>query len=76
MAGRMYGRAVSVKRPEATETFEENNVYFTDSTIMRMMTFEVVSGTLDKALNEEFTVIINQDMATKYFGDKIRLARR
>ena len=69
-AGRMYGRAVSIKRPQSEGSFEETGVFFTDSTIMKMMTFELVSGTLDKALNEEFTVIINQEMATKYFGDK------
>ncbi|MEI9921489.1 MAG: ABC transporter permease [Bacteroidota bacterium] len=69
-AGRMYGRAVSIKVPDAEGSFEEGGIFFTDSTIMNMMTFELVSGTLDKALNEEFTVIINQEMAKKYFGDK------
>ena len=70
VAGRMYGRAVSIKRPEAEESFEENGIFFADSSIMKMMTFEFVKGSPDKALNEEFTVIINEEMATKYFGDK------
>jgi len=70
MAGRMYGRNVSIKRPEVQESFEETGVFFADSSIMKMMTFEYVKGSPDKALNEEFTVIINQEMATKYFGDK------
>lgn len=70
LAGRMYGRAASIKRPDSEETFEENGVFFADSSIMKMMTFEFVRGTADKALNEEFTVIINEEMATKYFGDK------
>jgi putative ABC transport system permease protein len=70
MAGRMYGRNMSIKRPEGEDAFEETNVYFADSSIMKMMTFDLVSGTLDKALNEEFTLIINEEMAKKYFGDK------
>jgi putative ABC transport system permease protein len=70
LTGRMYGRAVSIKLPDASEAFEESGVFFTDSSIMKMMTFEYVRGSADKALNEEFTVIINEEMATKYFGDK------
>jgi len=68
LAGRMYGRAVSMKRPDATESFEETGVFFADSSIMKMMTFEYVKGSPEKALEEEFTVIINEEMATKYFG--------
>lgn len=70
LAGRMYGRNVSMKRPEASESFEETGVFFADSSIMKMMTFEFVKGDPAKALTEEFTVIINEEMATKYFGDK------
>jgi putative ABC transport system permease protein len=70
LTGRMYGRAVSVKLPDAEESFEESGVFFADSSIMKMMTFEYVKGSPENALQEEFTVIINEDMATKYFGDK------
>lgn len=70
LMGRMYGRAVSIKRPDVPETFEEAGVFFADSSIMKMMTFEYVRGSAGNALQEEFTVIINEEMATKYFGDK------
>ncbi len=70
MTGRMFGRNVSMKRPEAEESFEETGVFFADSSIMKMMTFEFVKGDPEKALTEEFTVVINEEMATKYFGDK------
>lgn len=70
MAGRMYGRNVSIKRPEAEDSFEETGVFFADSSIMKMMTFEYVKGNPGNSLKEEFTVVINQEMATKYFGDK------
>lgn len=69
-AGRMYGRNVTIKTSSGEDTFEETGVFFADSSIMKMMTFEVVQGSLRKALNEEFTVIINEEMARKYFGNK------
>jgi putative ABC transport system permease protein len=70
LTGRMYGRNVSVKRPDGQDAFEESGVFFADSSIMKMMTFEYVKGSQENALQEEFTVIINQEIATKYFGDK------
>jgi putative ABC transport system permease protein len=69
-AGRMYRRNVSITRQESEETFEETNVYFTDSTIMKMFTFQFVSGNPDRALIDKFTVVITEEMAKKYFGDK------
>lgn len=70
MAGRMYGRAVSIKVPNADEAFEQPGVFFADSSVMKMLTFEYVKGSPDRALYDEYTVIINEDMATKYFGEK------
>lgn len=68
MAGRVYGRNVSVKKPDQDNAFEQTGVFFTDSTIMNMFSFSLVKGSLKKALQEEFTVIINEEMAAKYFG--------
>lgn len=70
LTGRVYGRAVSIKRPDSNEAFEQPGVFFADSSIMKMMTFEYLRGSAENALQEEFTVIINEEMATKYFGDK------
>jgi putative ABC transport system permease protein len=69
-AARMYGRNVSITRPEAQEAFEETGVFFADSAIMKLFTFDFVRGNPDKALTEKFTVLITEEMATKYFGDK------
>lgn len=68
-AGRLYGRNVSIKRPDQEDAFEESSVFFADSSIMRMFTFEFVKGNPERALVDKFTVIINEEMATKYFGD-------
>lgn len=69
-AGRMFARSVSISLPDGKEAFEESNVYFADSSIMKMFSFEFVKGNPAKALNEKFTVLLNEEMAKKYFGDK------
>lgn len=69
-AGRIYLRNVSISIPDTEQTFEENSIAFADSTIMRMFTFEFVKGNPDVALKDKFTVVITEDMARKYFGDK------
>ncbi len=66
---RLYGRNVSIKRPDGDQSFEENAIFFADSSIMDMMTFNFIKGNPKNALHEEFTVIITDEMAKKYFGE-------
>ncbi len=66
---RLYGRNVSIKLPDQEIAFEETGVFFADSTIMDMFSFEFVKGNPAKALVDKFTIIINEEMATKYFGE-------
>lgn len=68
-AGRIYGRNVSIRRPQSEEAFEETGVFFADSSIMKMMSLEFVKGNPKRALVDKFTVLITEEMATKYFGD-------
>lgn len=68
-AGRVFGRNVSIKQVDQDEAFEETGVFFADSSIMKMFTFEFVKGSPEKALVDKFTVIINEEMAKKYFGE-------
>jgi putative ABC transport system permease protein len=69
-AARLYGRNVTVANPEATEAYEESDIYFADSTILKIFSFDFIKGNPNKALNNKFTVIITEEMATKYFGNK------
>jgi putative ABC transport system permease protein len=69
-AARIYRRNVSITIPDNEQTFEENNIAFADSSLMRMFTFEFVKGNPDLALKDKFTVVITEEMAKKYFGDK------
>lgn len=68
-AGRMYGRNVSISLPGKGEAFEETDIYFADSVLMRMFTIEFVRGNPQRALQEKFTVLLNEEMAKKYFGE-------
>lgn len=67
---RVYGRNVSISRGERNESFEETDIYFADSTLLNMFTFEFVKGNPAKALTEPYTVLINEAMAVKYFGNQ------
>jgi putative ABC transport system permease protein len=69
MAARVYGRSISIKRADSDEAFEEPQVFFADSALMKMMTFDFVAGSPHGALHDEFTVILTEEMATKYFGE-------
>lgn len=69
-AGRIYGRNVSIKRPEQAEAFEESGVFFADSSITNIFTLQFVNGNPYRALLDKFTVLITEEMATKYFGEE------
>lgn len=71
-AARLYGRNVSITRVNGDESdsYEENSVYFADSTITKIWSLEFVAGDEARALKEPFSILITEDMATKYFGDE------
>ncbi|MFY0652474.1 MAG: ABC transporter permease [Cyclobacteriaceae bacterium] len=70
--GRLYGRGVSIKVPGEVngkpQRFEEEGVFFADSTIMDIFTFDVLKGSIEDGLRKPFTVILNDEIAQKYFG--------
>ncbi len=68
-AGRMFMRNVSITKPGSTEAFEEGGIVFADSSITKMMTFEFIKGNPQQALVDKYTIILNEEMAKKYFGD-------
>jgi len=69
-AARVYGRSVSISREsDRLESYEENNVFFADSTITDIWTLEFISGDAKRALKEPFTIILTDEAAKKYFGD-------
>ncbi len=69
-AARVYIRNVSISLPNEAEAFEENRIAFADSAFTKMFTLDFVKGNPKNALHNKFTVLINEEMAEKYFGDK------
>lgn len=73
-SARLFSRGVSVKVPAANgmeeKRFEEGNVNFADKEITQIFDFEVVEGDLSSALDKPFTVVLNEEIAKKYFGEE------
>ncbi|MBX2896007.1 MAG: ABC transporter permease [Cyclobacteriaceae bacterium] len=67
---RVYGRNVSISLQDEPTAFEESNVFFVDSAFTNMFSLEFIKGNPKRALHDKYTVLINEEMATKYFGDK------
>lgn len=68
---RVYGRNATVSVPSKNDVvFEESGVYFVDSTLLNIFTLEFVSGNPHRALADPYTLLINEAMATKYFGNE------
>lgn len=72
-SARLFSRGVSVRIDSDNGTqkrFEEPNVNFADSEIFEIFDFDLIEGELNDALQRPFTVILNEEIATKYFDGK------
>jgi len=52
------------------KAFYESSVVGIDSTYLDMFTFEFIKGNQKTALDKPFSIIINDEIAEKYFGDE------
>ncbi len=69
-SSRMFSRSVSISIPQESgseKRFEEDNVNFCDPGLLEIFDFNLVFGELNGALEEPFTLILNREMAEKYF---------
>ena len=67
---RLWSRSVSVQVPQADgsiKRFEEDNVNFADSDLKEIFDFEVLAGNLSQGLESPGKVILNAELAEKYF---------
>jgi len=53
-----------------SHAFNEDRFYFTDPSFFEMFTFPLVSGNPETALSSTNSIVITEDMAQKYFGNK------
>ena len=50
------------------KTFNEENLYFSDSAFFRIFSHQFIAGDAQNALKEPKTIIITEELANKYFG--------
>jgi putative ABC transport system permease protein len=50
--------------------FEEEEVYYTDPSFFDLFSFQLLKGDPRTALEQQFTAVITESMAVKYFGDE------
>lgn len=76
--GRMFTRNATVEVESETSSprrFEEERLFFIDSTLFDVFTFNVIEGQTVNLLTEPFTVVINQGVASKYFGNESAIGK-
>jgi putative ABC transport system permease protein len=49
--------------------FQEDSIYFADSTIFRVFTHPMIKGDPTTALDRPYTLVLTKTLARKYFGD-------
>ncbi len=68
---RIYLRSASVKvNNDVEDIYEQSRVGFVDPEILKIFSFEQVSGPIKGLLETPFTGIINEEIAKKYFGEE------
>ncbi|CCH51918.1 protein of unknown function DUF214 [Fibrisoma limi BUZ 3] len=48
--------------------FDEQDVFFAEDNLFKILSFDLVSGNPDKALENPFSILFSRPMAEKYFG--------
>ncbi len=71
---RMFPRHASIRINQADgsspKRFEEESVWFADSSTFDLFDYHFIEGSMETALQEPFTVLLNEEIAEKYFGNK------
>ena len=78
---RVFPRSASIATARVQDdqtdirSFEENRVFFADSTLLEMFSFDFIHGDPTTALDAPFSTVISRSIAEKYFGDVNPLGR-
>lgn len=68
-----YGRSFTIEN--GNKKFQESDIALADSAIFKVFDYELINGDIETALNEPFCMVINQSMATRFFGDEDPLGK-
>src|SRR5450432_2400926 len=66
-SARFQGRERTLFR-NGTNEFYETKVYYADSTVFNIFTYQFIEGNAAHALNEPNSIVISKTLAEKYFG--------
>ena len=71
---RLFGRQASFqlidakRRPASTDKFREEHFFLSDPSIFKIFSFVFIKGNPESALKDPSGLVINRDIAIKYFG--------
>ena len=51
-------------------SFEESDIYYADASFFDLFSFKLIKGNPTQVLKEQFSVVITESMAQKYFGNE------
>lgn len=78
-SARMFGRSISVsikdQESAALNKYEVENLYFSDSTILDIFSFQFLEGNAQNALDRPGSLIITREMAQQFFGTDQSIGR-
>ncbi len=75
VAARLYPRSVSLREPGSNQQFEMADAHFADPGILQILSFQFLEGDANSALNEPFSIVLNETNARKLFGEQPALGR-
>lgn len=58
------------QREGQENSFYEDKIFFVDSTVFDVFTYHLVKGNIEDALKEPNSIVLNQTLANKFFGDE------
>jgi putative ABC transport system permease protein len=57
-----------ISNPEKNEPHLENNLWYVDSSFMKIFDFPLKYGNRQSAFSEKYSIVITEEIALKYFG--------
>jgi putative ABC transport system permease protein len=68
---RLFNRSASLEatRPEGPVRFEEERFFFADPDVLKLFSFHFLEGNPAKALTNNFSVVLTDKAAKRFFGD-------
>ncbi len=72
---RLFGRSISVRESKSDRVIELPRGIFADSTVLQVFDFEFVEGTPKNALAQPYSIMLTDETARQFFGDKPALGK-